>query len=46
MDRWRDAGVAVLDTRRDGGVEIAFGTHGIAVRGPARAARYSFAWRR
>jgi competence protein ComEC len=44
--RWQAAGAHVLDTRRDGGIEIAFGTHGIAVRPPARMARYPFAWRR
>jgi len=46
IDRWQAAGARVLDTRREGGVEIAFGTHGIAVRPPARAAKYPFAWRR
>jgi beta-lactamase superfamily II metal-dependent hydrolase len=46
IDRWRRAGARIIDTRREGGVEIAFGTHGIAVRGPARTARYPFAWRR
>ena len=44
--RWRAAGAQVFDTRRDGGIEFCLGTHGIAVRGPARAARYPFAWRR
>ncbi len=46
IDRWRASGAGILDTRRDGGIEIGFGAHGIAVRPPARAARYPFAWRR
>lgn len=46
LARWRATGAQVFDTRRDGGIELGFGTHGIAVRGPARMARYPFAWRR
>jgi competence protein ComEC len=46
LSRWRASGARVLDTRRDGAVEIGFGTYGIVVGAPARAARYPFAWRR
>jgi competence protein ComEC len=46
VDRWRGAGARILDTRRDGGIEIGFGSQGIVVRAAARAARYPFAWRR
>ena len=43
---WRASGARILDTRSDGANEITFGTQGIVVRVPARAARYPFAWRR
>ena len=46
LARWRAAGVRVLDTRRDGGIEIGLGTQGIVVTGVARTSRYPFAWRR
>jgi competence protein ComEC len=46
LARWRAAGARILDTRSDGAVEIGFGTNGVTVRAPARAARYPFAWRR
>ena len=44
--RWRASGARILDTRREGAIEFTFGTQGIVVRAPARAARYPFAWRR
>jgi competence protein ComEC len=46
LARWRAAGVRVLDTHADGGIEIAFGTQGVAALATARTARYPFAWRR
>jgi competence protein ComEC len=44
--RWRRAGVRVMDTREMGGIEIGFGTQGVALLATARTARYPFAWRR
>lgn len=44
--RWRRAGARVMDTREVGGIDIGFGTTGVAVIATARAARYPFAWRR
>jgi competence protein ComEC len=46
LARWRAAGAIVLDTRRDGAIEIGLGTQGIVVTGIARSSRYPFAWRR
>jgi competence protein ComEC len=44
--RWRRAGARVVDTRDLGGIEIGFGTQGVALLAAARTARYPFAWRR
>jgi len=44
--RWRRAGARVMDTRDMGGIDIGFGTQGVAVLAAARTARYPFAWRR
>jgi competence protein ComEC len=46
LERWRDAGIPVLDMRYEGDVEIALRMQGFAVLGTARTARYPFAWRR
>jgi competence protein ComEC len=46
IERWRKSGATVLDTRRDGGVELGLGTSGVHVLGVARVARYPFVWRR
>ena len=46
LARWRAAGATVLDTRRDGGVELGLGTSGVDVVAVARASRYPFVWRR
>jgi competence protein ComEC len=46
LARWRDAGVFVLDTRRDGGVELGLGTSGVRVVAVARTSLYPFVWRR
>jgi competence protein ComEC len=46
LARWRRAGVDVLDTRRDGAIELGLGTRGIRVIAVARASRYPFIWRR
>ncbi|HEU5138199.1 MAG TPA: DNA internalization-related competence protein ComEC/Rec2 [Steroidobacteraceae bacterium] len=46
LARWRAAGARVLDTRRDGGIELGLGTSGVDVVGVARASRYPFVWRR
>jgi len=46
LARWRDSGAVVLDTRRDGGIELGLGTSGVHVVGAARASRYPFVWRR
>jgi competence protein ComEC len=46
LARWRAAGSQVLDTRRDGGVELGLGTSGVRVVAVARVSRYPFVWRR
>jgi len=46
LARWRAAGAGVLDTRRDGGIELGLGTSGVEVIATARASRYPFVWRR
>jgi competence protein ComEC len=46
LARWRHAGVDILDTRRDGGIELGIGTGGVRVLGIARSSRYPFVWRR
>ena len=46
LARWRAAGAKVLDTRRDGGVELDLGTSAVEVIATARASRYPFVWRR
>ncbi|HEU4779132.1 MAG TPA: DNA internalization-related competence protein ComEC/Rec2 [Steroidobacteraceae bacterium] len=46
LARWRAAGAEVLDTRRDGGIELVLGTSGIRVVATARASRYPFVWHR
>lgn len=46
LERWRRAGAQVLDTQRDGAIEISFGTEGVTTLATAAAARYPFAWRR
>jgi competence protein ComEC len=45
FERWRRAGADLLDTRRDGGIELDLGTQGVVVLGRARASRYPFVWR-
>lgn len=44
--RWQRAGATLLDTGRDGAVEIEIGTHGVRTVRVARSARYPFPWRR
>jgi len=46
LARWREAGARVLDTRRDGALELGLGTNGVQLRRVARGARYPFHWRR
>jgi hypothetical protein len=46
LERWRDAGVRVLDTRAVGAIQFVFGTRGVTQIVTARSARYPFAWRR
>ncbi len=46
LERWRQSGAAILDTRRDGAIELSLGTAGIEVRRLARSDGYPFAWRR
>jgi competence protein ComEC len=46
LERWRKSGAAVLDTRRDGGIELRLGTSGANVLAVASMARYPFVWRR
>ena len=45
LERWRRSGAIVLDTRRDGGIQLGLGTEGVDVL-IANAARYPFVWRR
>ena len=46
LARWRASGAKVLDTRRDGGIELGLGTSGVRVVAVARVSRYPFVWRR
>ncbi len=46
LSRWRRSGADILDTRRDGGIELKVGTDGVNVLGTARVSRYPFVWRR
>jgi competence protein ComEC len=46
IERWWRAGAQVLDTRRDGAIELDLGTTGVAVLRRARWSQYPFAWRR
>jgi len=46
LERWRRAGAEILDTRRDGGIELGIGTDGVRVLGIARNEMYPFIWRR
>ena len=46
LARWRDAGARIIDTQREGAVEISFGTNGELRLDTAASARYPFAWRR
>jgi len=46
LERWRRAGAEILDTRRDGGIELGIGTDGVRVLAIARTSRYPFVWRR
>jgi competence protein ComEC len=46
LARWRASGATVLDTRRDGAIEVLLGTNGARVQRQARSARYPFVWRR
>jgi competence protein ComEC len=46
LARWRASGAVVLDTRRDGGVELGLGTSGVQRVAVARLSRYPFVWRR
>jgi competence protein ComEC len=45
LERWRRSGARVLDTRRDGGIQLGLGTEGVDVL-LANVARYPFVWRR
>jgi competence protein ComEC len=46
LARWRGSGARILDTRRDGALELGIGTAGVTVLRTAREARYPFHWRR
>ena len=46
LERWRNTGAQVFDTRRDGAIEITFGTQGVKTLATAGSTRYPFAWRR
>jgi competence protein ComEC len=46
LARWRASAAVVLDTRREGGIELGLGTSGVRVAGMARASSYPFVWRR
>ena len=45
LERWRRSGARILETRRDGGIELKFGTDGVSVL-LANVSRYPFVWRR
>jgi competence protein ComEC len=46
LERWRRSGAMVLDTRRDGAIELEVGTGGVRMLADARRSRYPFVWRR
>jgi competence protein ComEC len=46
LARWRRSGATILDTRRDGAIELGLGTSGVRVIAVAQASRYPFIWRR
>jgi len=46
IERWRRSGADILDTRRDGGIELDLGTGGVTVLAVARDALHPFVWRR
>jgi competence protein ComEC len=46
LERWRRSGALLLDTRRDGAIELRLGTDGVQVLRKARSDGYPFAWRR
>jgi competence protein ComEC len=46
LARWRRSGATVLDTRRDGAIELGLGTNGVSAATIARESRYPFVWRR
>jgi competence protein ComEC len=46
LQRWRQSGARVLDTRTVGALELGLGTDGVQVRRVASSARYPFHWRR
>jgi competence protein ComEC len=46
LARWRAAGARVLDTRREGALELGIGTNGVELERVARTDRYPFHWRR
>jgi competence protein ComEC len=46
LERWRKSGAVVLDTRRDGGIQLGLGTAGVSVLAVASTERYPFIWRR
>jgi competence protein ComEC len=46
LDRWRQAGVRILDTRADGALLLQLNHDGVEIKGCARRSRYPFAWRR
>ncbi len=46
LTRWRASGATVLDTRREGGIELGFGTSGVRVVAMTRSSSYPFVWRR
>jgi competence protein ComEC len=46
LDRWRQHSDLVLDTHRQGAIELALGEPGVRLLGSASEARYPFVWRR
>ncbi|MEO8017175.1 MAG: DNA internalization-related competence protein ComEC/Rec2 [Pseudomonadota bacterium] len=46
LERWRKSGAVVLDSRRDGAIQLGLGTAGVSVLAVAAATRYPFVWRR